>query len=418
MIGGTGATYLVQPHWSATARVMIHNVVVPVTDDTSASDSLAQFVTTQLELVRDFSVAGRVVDQTGWLSDPELIARYQRRPPTDVADFRQWLARNIIQATEVSQSEDSNIIAIRYNAASPRQAKQMAEIIRAAYIDTSVAMLRENAIQNADWLDGQLELAMKDLQQAQLDLASLERSTNIVLADGAMDFDQMRLRSLAQAPLASEPTFQPKAKETGIAGRLARLDALTQTAKMTLGANHPTIQSLSAQRNALERSAASAGGAGYSQAAIGAQSASADRAIEAQKQKVLSQRERSAKLGELLSQVEIKRIKLDQLTKRTEEFRTKANAGDLGIAALGDAITGDKPDYPNRMLACIGSAALGFALGLFSALLFELLTRKVRGAADLETLEGVELLSIIPARTAATGNPDLSDGVRIPSGAV
>ena len=62
------------------------------------------YVATQIKLIDDYTVTGLAVDKLGWLSDPQLIEQYQRRPQSDTRDFRRWLAQIISDRTKADLS--------------------------------------------------------------------------------------------------------------------------------------------------------------------------------------------------------------------------------------------------------------------------------------------------------------------------
>ena len=82
----------------------------------------------------DYSVAGRVAQQLGWLSDPQLIQLYNNRPSTDDRDYSRWLAQLIINRTRVNVLPQTNIMEIICTSNTPDSAKVIADALRQAYI--------------------------------------------------------------------------------------------------------------------------------------------------------------------------------------------------------------------------------------------------------------------------------------------
>ncbi|MGI4876356.1 MAG: hypothetical protein ACRYG4_02585, partial [Janthinobacterium lividum] len=79
-------------------------------------------------------------------------------------------------------------------------------------------------------------------------------------------------------------------------------------------------------------------------------------------------------------------------------------AAPSGIRVIGDVIGDDTPSFPNRPLIGTLAAVFGLGLGLSIALLGELITRRIRGAEDLEFSSRVPVLAVIapgPARPTA-----------------
>jgi hypothetical protein len=93
-----------------------------------------------------YSVAGQVAEQLGWLSDPNLIQQYQRIAKPNSPDFRHWLAQLVIARTKATVLQDSNIMEITYTGTSPDDAKAVADALRTAYIDQSLAFHRNDAL--------------------------------------------------------------------------------------------------------------------------------------------------------------------------------------------------------------------------------------------------------------------------------
>jgi len=67
---------------------------------------------TQIELIKDYAVAGKVADQAGWLSDPAFIEAYNHRAASDDRDFRRWLAQRVIDGTKADLVDGTNILDI------------------------------------------------------------------------------------------------------------------------------------------------------------------------------------------------------------------------------------------------------------------------------------------------------------------
>src|SRR5436190_11564053 len=97
IIGGTAACVLgavivgmmLPPRWQAHSRVMLDLIKPdPVTGMSFNNNSARAYVATQIELIKDYAVAGQVADDLGLLSDPNLIAAYQARDEADKRDFR------------------------------------------------------------------------------------------------------------------------------------------------------------------------------------------------------------------------------------------------------------------------------------------------------------------------------------------
>ncbi len=131
---------ILPPRYVAHARVMLNLVKPdPITGESISSQFARAYVRTQTELIRDYRIAGKVVDILGWASSPDLAEQYANRRSDDVRDFRRWMAQRVIDSTNAELIEGSNILDISYTAASPQGAAAVAEAVRRAYIEQAIA---------------------------------------------------------------------------------------------------------------------------------------------------------------------------------------------------------------------------------------------------------------------------------------
>ena len=373
------AGMILPPRYEAHARVML-NVVKPdpVTGEIIASQFARAYVKTQTELIRDYRIAGRVVDILGWSSSPELAERYANRRSDDLRDFRRWMAQIVIDNTNAKLIEGSNILDISYTAPSPQGASAVAEAIRRAYIEQAIAFRREDAGSDAEWFRNQASKLKEQLTAAEQRKNEFERANGIVLDADNVDQDARRLSALAQMPTQPGAPAIAVAPSNPAAGQIAQLDAAISTAERTLGPNNPQLQDMRRQRDALASSAVSpviqTGPTGPS---IGAQ-------YNAQLQKVLAQRGKADEARRLSVEVAVLRDQYQKASTRMAELEQQSQSIESGLSLLGASTAPDKPSFPNWPLIIFGSLGLGLLLGILAALLAELLARRVRSAADLK----------------------------------
>jgi polysaccharide biosynthesis transport protein len=402
LIGAWIVTLVLPPRWEATSRVMMGLLKPDPVTGLVVGNSAGAYVTTQMELVTDYSVAGRVVDQLGWLSDPQLISAYEHRSKSDQRDFRRWLAQIVIDRTKAKAPEGSNILEITYFGATAAQAKAVADALRQGYIDESFEFRRDQATKDAEWFEGQADKIKASLDKASAAQADFERKNAIVMADDKTDVDTARLRALAAA--GGVPTAPPMVAVTPMASaasvQLAQVDAEIGELSKTLGPNHPQLITLKATREALSKQVAQDQAAAEAQAKAAASGASAgagavERAVAQERAKVLGESDKLTQLQELASQVALLKAEYDKTTGRIAELRQEAAIGDTGLTPLGNAATPRSPAFPNMPLIIAGSLVLGFAAGVLIALLVELFSRRVRGIEDMQSFAGVPLLAVV-----------------------
>lgn len=407
LLAATVAGLVLPPRYKAHARVML-NVVKPdpVTGEIIASQFARAYVKTQTELIRDYRIAGRVVDLLGWASSPELAASYARRRSDDLRDFRHWMAQIVIDNTNAQLIEGSNILDIAYTAPTPQGASALADALRRAYVEQAVAFRREDAAADSQWFRNQAAKLKVQLTEAEKRKSTFERANGIVLDDQDVDQEVRRLTALAQsAPMQGAPAIAV-APSNPAAGQIAQLDAAISTAERTLGPNNPQLQDMRRQRAALAASSTGQVIRGPSGPSIGAQ-------YNSQLQKVLAQRGKADEARQLSIEVAVLRDQYQKASTRMTELEQQAQSIESGLSLLGTATSPDKPSFPNWPLILFGSLGLGLLLGVLAALIAELLARRVRCATDLQ-FGGLPLLGemAVPARRS---RGKLADFIRKPT---
>lgn len=405
VIGGFVVTRILPPRWPASSRVMLNMMKPdPVTGLVISGGATRSYVQTQIELITDYSVAGEVADELGWMSDPTWIAAYQARSKHDKRDFRHWIAQQVTDRTRAELVEGSNILEITYQGMTPEQAKAGADALRTAYMNRSLEFRRDEASRNAHWYDAQAVKIQAQLLDAENRKAAYERQNGVVLDDKDVDLDSQRLAVLAQQGAGFEAaSMAPSAAPSANAAQLVEVDAQIAQASKNLGPNHPELQALRNKRAALaalvaqEQNAAVRAQAGAAASAARAGANAVDRAIDAQKARVLAQHDKIAQLHQM--QTEINRLKelYNRTAQKAAEFQQEAAASIDNITPLGGAVTPKEPSFPNMQLIFGGSLVLGTGFGVLLAILCELFARRVRGAEDLELTTGVPVLAVVNA---------------------
>jgi uncharacterized protein involved in exopolysaccharide biosynthesis len=370
----------------------------PVTGEVISGASTRGYVATQTQLITDYTVAGKVAEQIGWLSEPTLIASYNKRPKSDQRDFKRWLADMVILNTKASVLEGSNILEIKYTGTTPDGAKKVVDALRNAYITAALDYRHQDAENNAAWYADQMAKTKQALDQAIAAETQFEKDNGIVMQENKLDAESARLQALTQqgAPLA--PPMMPAAETSPAAIQLAEIDAQLSVAQKTLGPNNPDIQALQSKRALLqslvERDRALAKTAAARMASGGV--AALDKAVEEQKAKVIGQSQQLGRLNVLHQDVELKRAQYEHVAAKTAQYREEAASADVGLTPLGTAATPKAPTFPNYWLIVPGSIVLGLGVGVLVSLLLELFGRRVRSPDDLAALADIPLVCVVP----------------------
>lgn len=389
---------IVPPRYTATSRLMIEMMKPdPVTGQAMSSQFAQAFVATQIELIKDYRVAGRVVDNFNWTSSPALAAAYRASNPGPDVDFRRWLADRVISGTEVRLIPGSNILEISYTTDTPDTAAKVADALRDAYEQETRLQRQRGAQRSAEWFAGQTNKLRVELAAAEDRKTKFERSYGIIVQDDMEDNESARLKALStmqDAPAmpamgGGVPVIAPSQSQ------LQQIDIAIQSAMSTLGPSHPRLLALRQQRAATaqlvqqELSAARAA----ARPVGGASGPSVAQLYSQQAAKVLAQRGKIGEARQLAVDVNVLREQVENTAKRAAQLQQESESTETGLSLLGRATAPRDPSFPNVPLIIIGSVLLGLALGVGMAILVELLYRKVRGPADLSAI-GIPLLGM------------------------
>jgi polysaccharide biosynthesis transport protein len=413
VIGALIVAMILPPRWEAHSRVMLDLVKPdPVTGQVIQTASTRAYVATQVELIKDYSVAGQVADDLHLLSDTALIRAYEKRPANDKRDFRRWVTQLLIDRTDAHLVEGSNILEISYTGVTPDQSKAIADALRKAYIEASRAFRIDQAAKNAEWYEGQAQKARAQLDEAEKAKTTYEKENNVILGAQDIDVDSARLQAMAGATAMPAPVFTAPSTSPARA-ELAQVDSQIAQESQILGPNHPELQALRNKRASLSQQvlqdqatsqAAARAAAGASMAGVGAM----ERAMSAQRARVMGQRDKLERLRQLQGDVNLRRELYTKTAERAAEFRHEAAAPVTGITMLGSAVVPQSPKFPNWPLIIFGSLVLGLGAGVGTGLLMELFGRRVRGPEDLNAALDAPLLAVItaPAKDGKRSSPN------------
>lgn len=401
LVTATVIVQFVPARYKATTRIVLDTFKPdPVTGLVLNSTIMRAYAQTQVELIEDYATAGRVVDELGWANDPSNIAAFNASGAAATGDIRRWLAKRISDGTDAHVIEGSNILEITYSDSTPERAEQIANMIRNAFLAESLANKRQAAAKSAEWYAQQAEAARKALADAVNARTAFVKKTGLVVTDTGADLDTQKLEQLQgqSAAASSIPTLATGTTMGPAQLQLATIDQQIQQAASTLGPNHPTFQALQRQREvyakaaAQERAAASVG-TGINRGAV-------ESAANAQRARVLGNRQDYDQLMALQRDVTLKQDQFMKAAQRVADLRLEASSNDTALTTLSEASAPQSPYYPKVPLVIGGAAGAGLGLGVLIALLVELLARRVRSAEDLEVAVDAPMFGIVQSRAA------------------
>ena len=397
------AVQVLPPRYQAESRLELNlGTPDPVTGEQIASQFARAYTKTQ-ENQLDIGTARRAVDRLGLTRDPELQQSYRESQAAGDVDFGTWLARRVQMNADARFIEGSNILAIIYTASTPAMARDGANALREAYIEATTSARRAVASQNAQWHARQAQLASGELQRLESAKTQFERQHGLILEDN-VDVDTARLQALAgQGVPPSSPAYRGGATSSAAAVQLAQVEAQLAQASRTYGPNHPQMQELQARRAALAAQAGQDRAAAAQAQSPVATTGGSERALQAQRARVIGQRDEVNQLRRMQNQIDVVRAEYVRLAQRATELRQEANAPVTRLVRRDAAVTPERPVFPNVPLMLVGALGFGLGLGVLLAMLAELFARRVRGIEDLAGSVDVPVLVVI----SSGGDPKL-----------
>jgi uncharacterized protein involved in exopolysaccharide biosynthesis len=411
VVVAVGVAKILPERYPARARVLLDLVKPdPVTGQMITSGLARGYIKTQIEIIGDYRVTGQVVDQLGWATNPAVVAAWQADTGGE-GDIRRWAGERIAANTSAGIVEGSNILEIVYESPNADDAKQIASLLREAYIAASLQFKTDGAGRTAAWYREQAEAARKVLIAAEDAKNRFEQANGLVITAGGTEAESTKLSSLQQALVAAQSGEASQQFQASVAGstssvvdslkvQLATLNDQIEQAAEKLGTEHPSYKSGIARRNLLMKQlateTAAARSAGAMQSRASRQTVAELQAqYDAQKAKVLGMKNTLDQHAQLQREVDLRRTQYEKAAARTADLQLESNVSESGLVMLGDATGGEERSFPIWRNILALASAFGLGLGIVIAVLTELYARRIRGPEDLRFAAKVPVLAVI-----------------------
>ncbi|GGY15673.1 chain length determinant protein EpsF [Paludibacterium paludis] len=386
----------------------------PLTGQPLAAYMMNGYLQTQVDIMTSQATALNVVDSLGLTKLPEAQQQFAKQTGGK-GDIRNWLAKTLLRSLEVKPARESSVITMSYTSGDPKFAATLAHSFAQSYIRTLVDMRANSAQQNNSFFQLQLKTLQGNLETAQKNLADFQQKEGIIATDERLDVETQRLNEISsQLVTAQSATIDAQSRAKGVDAPDVLSNPLIQQLKsqvasqevklrelgQKVGPNHPHYQqarveldSIRDQLGQLQRQYAGglnsiAGNSAGRQAALQA-------ALKAQKEKVLELKTQRSRVDVLQREVENAQRAYDQALQRFSQTMLESRSDQANVAILEDAVEPTDPSKPRVALNFIVSLFVGGLLGVISALVAELLNRKVRTADDIETLLELPVLAVL-----------------------
>ncbi len=422
------ATIEYDPHPSQPLGGEVEDVADPIGNYWATRE----FFQTQNMVIASRGIARRVVQKLGLQHDPTYIA--QDEDATGPTGDVEAAAMALQSRLTVEPVPETRIVRIHARDSKPERAKLIADAVAQAYLDKTIEDRLAATDRARDWLENQLVVLRKELDEAELALhnfkrghnvlsVSMEDRQNLVASDIQTTHDRLtevrnrrielearwkRLKaSLGKRPGEIDPSVM--ADHPALSGLVIELRGKTQehdALAVKYGEEHPTMQTLSQEISVLERQineekAAILASAerdveqirmveeGLRSAASDAQSAGLNLNLrEIEYRQLHRDRDNKAKLYEIVLQ-RLTETDLTRMLKTTH------------VRLLDQALVPTSPVTPNLVKNLGASALAGLLLGLAAAFFMSRMDRTIRSVESVEGL-GIPVLGVIPHLARAT----------------
>ncbi|MBX3606136.1 MAG: chain length determinant protein EpsF [Piscinibacter sp.] len=381
------------------------------------------YMATQVDVIGSERVARRVVAMLKLGESREWRAAWQAAGVG--GDFETWAIETLQRELDVRPSRESNVVNVEFTALDPASAARIANAFVQAYIDTSVDLRVEPARQYNSFFDERARQQRDALEAAQAKLSAYQQARGITASDERLDVENARLAELSsqlvalQAITAETSSRQAQARSagdhlsdvlanplvSGLKADLARQEARMQELGARLGERHPQVIEQQASIDELRRRLATetrrvTGSLGVNDNIARAREAEVRASLEAQRTRVLALKKQRDELAVLQRDVEQAQRAYDTISARAMQTSLESQTSQTNIAPLSLASPPPQPSSPRLLLNSVLGVFVGALLGIASALLRELVDRRVRSAQDLVQALDLPVLGVMlrPAR--------------------
>jgi uncharacterized protein involved in exopolysaccharide biosynthesis len=382
------------------------------------------FFETQIALMKSSEVLDPVIERLQLGSDPEFAAGNRGGDAT----IRDWVEGKLRKNLDIEQGQGgSQLIYVTASANSAAKAADIANMVAVVYTEQLNERVSGPASERAKRYSEELADLKKKVEVAQDAVTKFRAHTGTIDLDAKVDLDMDTLTNLEHRLLDTRNALRSnEAHATGnqnvsanvlasstvqkLREEEARLRSKMAQLRTEFGPNHPQVVELQSQIDANDASLSAAlktySSAVSSDIVVGSNEvASLERAVEAQRQKVLEGR----KFRDEGAKYELELESAQAVYKRALDgydqimFASTGHLANVNLASRARAPV--KAEKPNAIKNMAIGAFLGLLLGIGGPFLFEMLNRRVRCRDDVERLFGIPVLTefspLLPPPAAA-----------------
>lgn len=377
------------------------------------------YLATQVDLLQSERVALRVIKALNLGSNAGLREDW-REATEGRGSFESWVAELLGKNLKIEPSRESNVITVSYSAPDPRFATAMANAYVEAYIGATADLRTEPARQYGNLYESLASQLRERLEKAQTRLAEYQKSTGLMATDERLDVETARLNELSSQvvqlqALAADAAARSVQSERGadrtvevlsnpllanLKAEVARLEAKRGELAERYGDAHPMMVETAAsiaqirQRIALETGRIN-GSFQLNQGVMQSRLSATQAELEKQREKLLRLKEQRNGASVMVRDVENLQRAYDQLQARLSQSTLESQATQTNLSVLKYASEPLTHSSPRLVLNLAVALFMGAVVGVLTALLIELMDRRVRTNADIVDVLELPILGVM-----------------------
>lgn len=421
MLTAIGINTLMPKRYTAATKVMI---------DVKSPDPVAgvvlpgmlspTYLATQGDVIKSGRVVERVIADMRLDQSPEMRQAWQEMTQGK-SPFIPWLADRLLTALHVSPSRDSNVIDIDYTAETPEGAALFANAFTNAYVNVSADLRTEPAKAFGSSFETLAAQLRKRLLDAQSKLAAYQKEAGLMATDERLDVETDKLAQLSsQVTQLTAMMEDVRAKRqsaradgtdvsaegmtntvinslrTELIGNQSKLSALQERYGDSYPAVVETKNSIAELKRRIDAEyARTSQFIDANSNVTSARLAAAKQQLEEQRQKLLELREKRSAAALLTRDVENLQRAYDVVQSRVSQAGMEVQAASTSLAVLEKAMPPTSHSTPRSFLNTVIAMFLGTILAVATAVIMELLDRRVRTNDDIQEQLGMPLVGVL-----------------------
>jgi polysaccharide biosynthesis transport protein len=378
------------------------------------------FLATQGDVIKSGRVVEHVIKNLR-LDQSQDMQRAWQQATKGAVPFNVWLSDFMLKSLKASPSREANVIEIEYSAETPQGAAVLANAFTDSYLEVTSNLRTEPAKAFGSSFEALAIQLRKRLLDAQAKLTSYQKEAGLMATDERLDVETERLSqissqvtqltALVEDARARKNSAQRSGAEVSseAAGNSVingiRTDLIAYQAKLgslqeRYGSAHPQVRETTQVIEEFKRRLASEYARTTSTLAstentLEARLAAAKIEMDSQRDKLIDLREKRSAATLYSRDVDNLQRAYDVVQSRVSQAGMEVQAASTSLAVLEKAQAPSGPSSPKYFLNILMAIFLGSMMAVITALLLELIDRRVRTNQDIPAALHLPVLGVL-----------------------